>query len=130
MAIVPGECLPARMTNVARSAKTIHCYTYLYRRSTMATHVILPALGMSQDTGKIVQWLKAEGEQVTKGEPLVEIETDKATVEIEAPADGMLTHIAATAGDDVPVGQVIASILTPGEVSLAPPHPFQVRTTP
>src|SRR5207248_2106692 len=83
----------------------------------MATDVILPALGMSQETGKIVQWLKAEGEQVAMGEPLAEIETDKATVEIEAPADGMLAHVSATAGDDVPVGRVIASILAPEEVS-------------
>ncbi|MFL5624954.1 MAG: dihydrolipoamide acetyltransferase family protein [Ktedonobacteraceae bacterium] len=83
----------------------------------MATDVILPALGMSQDTGKIVQWLKAEGEQVAKGEPLAEIETDKATVEIEAPAAGVLAHVAAAAGDDVPVGQVIAAILTPAEAS-------------
>ena len=66
----------------------------------MATDVILPALGMSQDTGKIVQWLKAEGEQVAKGEPLAEIETDKATVEIEAPAAGVLAHVAAAAGDE------------------------------
>ena len=56
----------------------------------MPIDVILPALGMSQDTGKIVQWLKSEGEHVVKGEPLVEIETDKATVEIEVPADGVL----------------------------------------
>src|SRR5216684_3996420 len=86
----------------------------------MATDVILPALGMSQETGKIVQWLKAEGEQVAKGEPLVEIETDKATVEIEAPADGVLARVSAAAGDDVPVGQVIAAILAPDEVSPAP----------
>ncbi len=83
----------------------------------MATDVILPALGMSQDTGKIVQWLKAEGEQVAKGEPLVEIETDKATVEVEAPAAGVLTRVSATVGDDVPVGQVIARILASGEVA-------------
>src|SRR6266699_4117885 len=93
-------------------------YGYIIRRRTMATDVILPALGMSQDTGKILQWLKAEGEQVAKGEPLAEIETDKATVEIEAPADGVLAQVAASAGDDVPVGQVIATILAPGEVSL------------
>jgi len=86
----------------------------------MATDVILPALGMSQDTGKILQWLKREGEQVAKGEPLVEIETDKATVEIEAPADGVLARVSAAAGDDVPVGQVIAAILAPDEVSQAP----------
>ena len=83
----------------------------------MATNVILPALGMSQDTGKIVQWLKADGDRVAKGEPLAEIETDKATVEIEALADGVLAHIAAAAGDDVPVGQVIAVILTPEELA-------------
>src|SRR5437879_2945498 len=69
----------------------------LQRRSMMATDVILPALGMSQDTGKIVQWRKTEGEQVAKGEPLVEIETDKATVEIQAPADGVLAHVSAAA---------------------------------
>src|SRR5712692_6680678 len=85
----------------------------------MATDVILPALGMSQDTGKIVQWLKGEGEQVVKGEPLLEVETDKATVEIEAPADGVLARVSAAAGDDVPVGQVIAAILALDEVSQA-----------
>src|SRR3989440_12765045 len=82
----------------------------------MATDVILPALGMSQETGKILQWLKAEGEQVTKGEPLAEIETDKATVEVEAPADGVLAHVAFTAGDEVPVGQVIAVVHAAEEV--------------
>src|SRR5205823_12958305 len=98
----------------------------------MATDVILPALGMSQATGKILQWLKVEGEQVARGEPLAAIETDKATVEIEAPADGVLAHVSVTAGDDVPVGQVIATILTPeevspGEVTATPPP--QVETT-
>ncbi len=81
----------------------------------MGTDVILPALGMAQDTGKIVQWLKNEGEQVAKGEPLVEIETDKATVEVEAPAAGVLAHITAAVGNDIPVGQVIATILAPDE---------------
>lgn len=75
----------------------------------MATEIILPALGMAQETGKIVRWLKAAGEQVNKGEPIAEIETDKATVELEAPATGLLT-ITAAEGDDVPVGQVIALI--------------------
>jgi len=84
----------------------------------MPIEVILPALGMSQDTGKIVQWLKSEGEHVVKGEPLVEIETDKATVEIEVPADGVLARVSAAAGDDVPVGQVIAQILSSAEASL------------
>ncbi len=83
----------------------------------MATQVILPALGMSQETGIIVRWLKAEGEEVAKGEPLAEVETDKATVEIEAPASGVLASVTGTAGVEIPVGQVIASIVAPGEIS-------------
>lgn len=77
----------------------------------MATEIILPALGMAQDTGKIVRWLKAEGDPVKKGEPVVEIETDKATVEIESPAAGYLSGISGAEGEDVPVGQVIARIV-------------------
>src|SRR5579883_3124270 len=68
----------------------------------MATDVILPALGMSQDSGKIVRWLKGEGDQVAQGEPLAEIETDKATVEIEAPATGSLARIVVAAGAEDP----------------------------
>jgi pyruvate dehydrogenase E2 component (dihydrolipoamide acetyltransferase) len=82
----------------------------------MATQVILPALGMAQETGIIVRWLKAEGEEVAKGEPLVEIETDKATVEIEASASGILANVTGAAGVEIPVGQVIASIVAPGEL--------------
>ena len=81
----------------------------------MATNVILPALGMAQETGKVVRWLKAEGEQVIKGEPLAEIETDKATVELEAPATGVLAKVTAASDKDIPVGQVIAMIVAPGE---------------
>jgi pyruvate dehydrogenase E2 component (dihydrolipoamide acetyltransferase) len=83
----------------------------------MAKNVILPALGMAQETGIILRWLKAEGESVTQGEPLAEIETDKATAEIEAPASGTLSSVSASVGDEVPVGQVIAVILTPEEAS-------------
>src|SRR5262249_26388093 len=60
-------------------------------------------------------WLKAEGDAVTKAEPLMEVETDKVTVEIEAPAAGTLAGVAASEGDDVPVGQVIAYVLGDGE---------------
>jgi pyruvate dehydrogenase E2 component (dihydrolipoamide acetyltransferase) len=81
----------------------------------MATNVILPALGMAQETGKVVRWLKAEGEQVIKGEPLAEIETDKATVELEAPATGVLASVTVASNKDIPVGQVIAMIVSPGE---------------
>ena len=81
----------------------------------MATHVIMPALGVAQQTGTLLKWLKAEGQTVTKGEPLMEIETDKATVEIEAAASGILAQVSANAGAEVPVGQTIAVILAPGE---------------
>ncbi len=81
----------------------------------MPKEVIMPALGMAQDTGKLLGWLKQEGDQVDKGEPLFEVETDKVTVEIEASASGMLVALAAQAGDDVPVGRVIAYLVQPGE---------------
>src|SRR5688572_32435075 len=75
----------------------------------------MPALGMAQETGTLLKWLKTPGDSITKGEPLMEIETDKATVEIEAPASGILTNVTASPGDDVPVGNRIAVILAPGE---------------
>ena len=75
----------------------------------------MPVLGMAQDTGKLISWLKMEGEAVLEGEPIMEVETDKATVEIEASASGSLGGVRAQEGDEVPVGQVIAWILDPGE---------------
>jgi pyruvate dehydrogenase E2 component (dihydrolipoamide acetyltransferase) len=75
----------------------------------------MPALGMAQETGKLVRWLKREGEQVAKGEPLMEVETDKATVEVEAPASGTVAAVTAAEGDEVAVGKAIALILASGE---------------
>lgn len=81
----------------------------------MAFSVVMPALEMAQETGKLLAWRKKEGDRVTKGEPLLEIETDKAVVEVEAPADGVLAGIKASEGADIPVGQTIAWIVEPGE---------------
>jgi pyruvate dehydrogenase E2 component (dihydrolipoamide acetyltransferase) len=81
----------------------------------MAVSVVMPALEMAQETGKLVSWLKKEGEQVKKGEMLLEVETDKAVVEIEAQSDGTLGGVTAKVGDVVPVGQTIAWLLKPGE---------------
>ena len=81
----------------------------------MAKNVVMPALEMAQETGTIVSWLKKEGDAVTKGEPLLEIETDKATVEIEALANGVLAGVKAAEGDEIPVGETIAWIVAPGE---------------
>jgi pyruvate dehydrogenase E2 component (dihydrolipoamide acetyltransferase) len=79
------------------------------------TDVIMPALGMAQETGKVLRWLKVEGDEVAKGEPLMEVETDKVTVEIEAPADGLLVGLRAPEGAEVPVGETVAVIVAPGE---------------
>src|SRR5262245_2891628 len=81
----------------------------------MPTNVIMPALEMAQETGKVVHWLKRPGEAVRKGEPIVEIETDKVTVEIEAPASGVLRDVTANEGDVVPVGRTIALIVAASE---------------
>jgi pyruvate dehydrogenase E2 component (dihydrolipoamide acetyltransferase) len=85
----------------------------------MPTDVIMPALGMAQETGTVVQWMKRAGDHVVKGEPLLEVETDKAVVEVESPASGTLSSISAEAGSEVPVGTPIAVILATGEL---PPH--------
>ena len=81
----------------------------------MAVSVVMPALEMAQETGKLVSWKKKEGEQVKKGEILLEVETDKAVVEIEAGADGILSGVTTKEGDVVPVGQVIGWLLKAGE---------------
>jgi pyruvate dehydrogenase E2 component (dihydrolipoamide acetyltransferase) len=83
----------------------------------MPSDVIMPALGMAQETGKVVRWLKQDGESVEKGEPLLEVETDKVTVEIESPSGGTLAAVTAPDGAEVPVGTVIAVVLAVGEVA-------------
>jgi pyruvate dehydrogenase E2 component (dihydrolipoamide acetyltransferase) len=85
----------------------------------MAISVVMPALELTQETGKLVSWRKKEGEAIAKGETLLEVETDKAVVEVEALADGFLAGIKAQAGDVIPVGRTIAWIVEKGE---APPE--------
>jgi pyruvate dehydrogenase E2 component (dihydrolipoamide acetyltransferase) len=96
----------------------------------MAISVVMPALEMAQESGKLISWLKKEGEAVAKGEPLLEIETDKAVMEIESPADGFLAGVKVGPGAEVPVGRTIAWIVRSGE---APPAeevpPASGRTT-
>jgi pyruvate dehydrogenase E2 component (dihydrolipoamide acetyltransferase) len=105
----------------------------------MPTNVIMPALEMAQENGKVIRWLVAPGTRVEKGQPIVEIETDKITVEIEAPASGVLGDVTAQEGDVVPVGHTIAVIGGAG-VSTAPaaapakaapaPEPARVKASP
>ncbi len=85
----------------------------------MPHDVIMPALGMAQDTGLIVSWLKQQGDAVKTGDALMEVETDKAVMEVEALADGFLVDVRAAAGDNVPVGQVIAVIAETADATIA-----------
>src|SRR5580698_4104405 len=92
----------------------------------MAVSVIMPALEMAQETGKLISWKKKEGERVSKGELLLEVETDKAVVEVESPGEGILAAVKAREGDVIPVGQNIAWLLQPGEA--VPAETAQAQT--
>ncbi len=85
----------------------------------MPKDVIMPALGMNQNTGKILSWMKGKGDSVKVGDPLMEVETDKAVVEVEAQAAGVLTEVLHAAGSEVPVGTVVA-VIGEGAAALAP----------
>ena len=95
----------------------------------MPLDVIMPALGMAQETGQIVAWHKQPGDAVAKGDILFEVETDKATMEVEAAADGFLTDVTANEGADVPVGHVIAKISDSAE-SAKPAPPADTTAAP
>jgi pyruvate dehydrogenase E2 component (dihydrolipoyllysine-residue acetyltransferase) len=96
----------------------------------MAVSVVVPALEMARDSGKLVSWLKQEGESVRKGELLLEVETDKAVVEVEAAADGILAGITAKPGDVVHVGHTIAWLVKPGESVPAAASPAVTASQP
>lgn len=75
----------------------------------MTTQVLLPKIGFSMNEGVLSKWLVADGEQVTAGQPLYEIESEKSVQEVEAPINGKL-KIVATTGETYPVGTVLATI--------------------
>ena len=81
----------------------------------MATRVFMPKAGMAMEEGTILQWFKKEGDKVSAGEPLLEIETDKVNMEVEAPASGVLLKIFRPEGETVPVTETIGWIGEPGE---------------
>jgi pyruvate dehydrogenase E2 component (dihydrolipoamide acetyltransferase) len=83
----------------------------------MATEVTMPRLSDSMEEGTILRWIVSEGDEVKRGEPLVEIETDKANMTYESDTDGTLIEIVAGEGDTLPIGEVIARIGEPGEAS-------------
>src|SRR3954464_70133 len=81
----------------------------------MATDVTMPRLSDSMEEGTILKWLVEEGGEVKRGEPLVEIETDKANMTYDADTDGVLIEVVAKEGDTLPIGEVIARIGEEGE---------------
>jgi pyruvate/2-oxoglutarate dehydrogenase complex dihydrolipoamide acyltransferase (E2) component len=81
----------------------------------MATRVVMPQAGQDLETGVVRHWLRAEGDRVAKGESLVEVETEKLTLEVEAPVTGVILRILAPDGTEVPVLSTIAIIGEPGE---------------
>lgn len=96
----------------------------------MPIAVIMPKFEMAQETGTVGKWLKAEGDAVQKGEVILEIETDKVSMEVESPADGTLVGISAAPGQVVPVGQPIAQVLRAGEAWTAPAGAAAARPAP
>ena len=88
----------------------------------MATNVIMPSLGFDMTEGKLANWLKKEGDRVEKGQAIAEIETEKATVEIQASESGVMQKIIVPAGQTVPVGTILAMITSP-PTPLPPPPP-------
>src|SRR3954452_3803554 len=83
----------------------------------MATDVVMPRLSDSMEEGTVLKWLVDEGAEVKRGEPLVEIETDKANMTYEADTDGTLIEVVTQEGDTLAIGEVIARIGEPGEAS-------------
>ncbi|MCA3560246.1 MAG: 2-oxo acid dehydrogenase subunit E2 [Aestuariivirga sp.] len=95
----------------------------------MAVEVILPRVDMDMATGKISKWHHKDGDKVAKGAALFEIETDKAAMEIDAPADGILRNIVVSEGCTAPVGSAVAWIYAEGE-AVSAPAPAKVAAAP
>lgn len=81
----------------------------------MAIEVIMPKVDMDQETGTVIEWCKNNGEQVSEGEIILVIETDKVAVDVESPGSGVLDGISAEPGEVIPIGTVIAYLLAEGE---------------
>ena len=91
--------------------------------------IFMPKVGDAMTEGKVVRWYKQAGDKVSKGEPVLEIETDKVNLDLEAEADGTLGDVRAKEGQMVPVGETLAQILAPGESVAPAPSPAQRRAT-
>src|SRR5438067_12982795 len=81
----------------------------------MATQVVMPKLSPTMEEGQLARWLKKEGDKVSVGEPIAEVDTDKATMEMQALGSGVLRKILIKEGETAPLGQLIAIIAEPDE---------------
>jgi pyruvate dehydrogenase E2 component (dihydrolipoamide acetyltransferase) len=94
----------------------------------MATTIIMPQGGQDIETGKVVTWMKSEGDQVSKGEIICEVETEKAVFEVEAPADGQLIRIIVGEGEEAPIFSAIGYIGVAGEIIPEEPDPTPIES--
>ena len=81
----------------------------------MAITFGMPSLGHTREKGKIIEWLKLEGDSIAKGEPLVVIETDKVITEVESPVDGVILRIVVPSEEERPIGALLAVLGAQGE---------------
>lgn len=81
----------------------------------MITKIVMPPLGETMDEGMIVRWLKKEGEPVSRGDALLEVETDKVVIEVESFGNGILRKIIVGDGETVPIGELIGIIADPDD---------------
>src|SRR5215469_6685893 len=98
---------------------------------------LVPKLSATMESATVLRWLKEAGQKVRMGEPLVELETDKAAIEVEAPADGTLESILAPEGTQLPIGAALGRLATSGPApapaaakpAAAPPPPIPAAAT-
>src|SRR5919199_6929825 len=95
----------------------------------MAKDIVMPKMGYDMTEGKLLRWIKHEGDTITKGEAVAEIETDKVNIEVEAFDSGVLQRILVQEGETVPVGQPIGILAAPGEGPAAEQKPETTAPT-
>src|SRR6185503_17964858 len=91
---------------------------------------LVPKLSATMESAKVLRWLKEAGQRVRLGEPLVELETDKAAIEVEAPADGTLESILAPEGTELPIGAALGRLTTSGAEPAASAAPAKAAPAP
>src|SRR5262249_22653178 len=107
MSAVPVPPAPPPVPRARMRLSRRHWWPKPWEPPEMAIEITVPTLGESVTSATIARWMKQPGEAVAADEPLVELETDKVTVEVSAPSAGVLTSISAPEGSEVPVGALL-----------------------